>query len=459
MHYHSRALIALLAAGTLSSCTSVKTPDETGSVQECTGPAITERPDNQSVALGTEVRLEVGGTTCTDGEVPNYTWNLESQPVDSDLTAGDLITGDTGNVISVTPDVVGTYVVSVIASDDEGNVSSVVNVVIDVGATDAAPIADCGGNRTAEEDQRVDLDGSGSRDPEGAELEYAWTLASGPDCSALDAGSEAVFNGNTVTASVVPDCAGVFVMALAVSDGAQWSDAAYCSVSVAADDRAPVADAGDSDAHSPCTNHDFELNGFGSYDPEGATLQYTWTLVSAPSESTTTDLSFDDATLPNPVFTWDVVGEYTFQLQVFDGEHYSPPDIVTHTFTDTESNHIPVANAGADETINNEVDCTTASYTWTCESCPADEVDLDASASDDALDGDDLAFSWADPSGQLDFSSRYSPLTTVTTPSFETSYGSTTTRSWTVDLTVSDCADSDTDQVVITYNCTGEFTP
>jgi hypothetical protein len=82
-----------------------------------------------------------------------------------------------------------------------------------------APIADCGANMTAEANDRVDLDGSASRDPEGAALEYLWTLASVPDCSALTPGPDTVFNGNTASPSVVPDCEGSFVVSLAVSDG------------------------------------------------------------------------------------------------------------------------------------------------------------------------------------------------------------------------------------------------
>jgi hypothetical protein len=116
-------------------------------------------------------------------------------------------------------------------------------------------------------------------------------------------------------------------------------------------------------------------------------------------------------------------------------------------------------NAGADQTITATTECETASYVFTCEDCPSEDVELDGSASDDPVDGDEVDFLWSDASGELTISSRYSPVTEVLTPAFASSYNVTTTRSWEVMLTLSDCADSDTDSVNITYSCTGEYSP
>ncbi|MFZ5477833.1 MAG: PKD domain-containing protein [Myxococcota bacterium] len=430
----------------------------TGADASCSGPSLELAPEDQSTTTGSIVALSAKGKICNcDGDA-TLTWAVENAPVDSEIDTGDLNVNDPENV-SFTPDVPGTYVLSVTVTDSCGNSSNAELVIVNVTSSNSPPVADCGDNLVAEADQRVDFDGSASRDPEGAELEYSWAVSSVPDCSAVQPGTEAMFNGGTSTPSMVPDCAGVFVVALVVSDGEQWSEADYCSVTVASGDEIPIADAGASATESACAPHDYELNGYGSYDPEGQELTYQWTVVSVPSGSGAGDDDFSDATAPNPTFSWDVVGTYTFQLQVYDGANYSAPDIVNLTFVDESENSPPIANAGEDQTIDEEAECETASYEWTCEDCAPVEFDLDGSASDDPVDGDDLDFYWADPSEELTFGSAYSAITTATTPSFPSEYGAATTHTWEVELSVSDCADTDTDRVQLTYTCTGEYSP
>jgi len=460
MFRFARTLIAYSACGALLACTQkdagLNPVDDSGS-QTCAGPSVTSVADNQSITLGAMVSLSVDGKVCGDGS-PTYTWTVESAPVDSAIDTGDLDLTDP-KAPSFLPDVVGTYVLAVSVSDSEGTASAPSYVVVEVASGNSAPVADCGANLTAAARERVTLDGSASRDPEGARLTYNWTLASAPECSALRPGTDDVFEHTTAAPSVVPDCAGTFLVGLAVSDGEQWSAVDYCSINVAADNRPPIADAGTTSVLSPCTAQTYQLNGWGSYDPEGQGLSYRWTLLSAPAGSTTSDANFDDPTLANPIFSWDVIGAYTFQLQVNDGLQDSPPDVVTFTFQDAADNYIPIANAGADVSVSIEADCTTSSYTWTCEACAPEEIELDASASIDPVDGDELSFLWSEPTSSLTIASRSSAITTATTPSFDATYNTTLTRSWTVDLTVSDCADSDTDSLTVTYACRGTYTP
>ena len=446
------ALLAALGVGTLASCSQKDVTGADDSAASCDAPTLVAVSDDQSVTLGALVQLSTEARVCAEGD------SAESAPVESGIDSGDLDLTDPAAPTFV-PDVVGTYVLSVVATDSEGTRSAAEYIAVAVTSGNSAPVADCGPNLTAESGDRVVFDGSASRDPEGAALDYAWALASGPDCTALVVGADNVFEHTTSRASVVPDCAGVYVMGLTVSDGGAWSPVDYCSVTVGADNRPPVADAGQGGTLSPCTAQTYQLNAYGSYDPEGADLTYQWTLLSAPAGSTATDANFNDGTLPNPLFTWDVVGAYTFQLQVNDGVHASVPDVVIHTFQAPADNYVPIANAGADVTVAATSDCSTASYTWTCESCPVEEIDLDASASIDPVDGDELSFMWSETSSSLSFDSRYSAITTASTPEYAVTYGSPISRSWTIDLTVSDCADSDTDSLTVTYTCTGTYTP
>ncbi|MBM4366766.1 MAG: hypothetical protein FJ102_11170 [Deltaproteobacteria bacterium] len=445
------SLVLLLAA-----CQPVEPENNLTEVKDtCEQPTASLTEESLTASVGDRITLQGTGKPCTEGAELTPTWTVENVPVESDVDAGSL------NIDEVWQpyfecDAVGTYVVSLAVAEDGGGASLPVYAVIDCSSDNDPPVADCGDNQSAKVGDRVDLDGSASRDPEGAELSYEWALSSTPACSGLDAAD--VYNGSTALASIVPDCDGTYLVSLVVSDGENWSEPSQCAVTVAADNQPPIADAGDSEVLSPCTNEQYQLNGWGSYDPEGEELSYWWTVISAPTGSGADDTAFNDQTAANPYFQWDIVGDYTFQLQVYDGEQWGAPDVVTYTFVDVTENEKPIANAGDDQTITNEPDCETASYVFTCEDCPADSVTVDGSASTDD-NGDELDFYWTESTGELTVAAPFSPTTELTTPAFAAEYNTAITKTWTVDLTVSDCADSDTDQVTITYTCTGDYTP
>ncbi|HEX7120193.1 MAG TPA: PKD domain-containing protein [Longimicrobiales bacterium] len=90
-----------------------------------------------------------------------------------------------------------------------------------------APIADAGGDQEVVVGATVTLDGSGSSDPDGDAITYAWSLVSTPS------GSAATLSGATASApSFVADVAGTYTVELSVSDGAA-SDADTVSVTAA----------------------------------------------------------------------------------------------------------------------------------------------------------------------------------------------------------------------------------
>jgi len=419
----------------------------------CSGPVANAGADGTG-GIGATITLDGSASTVCDAASAVYIWSVESVPGDSDVDGGDLDLSDPAAPKFVA-DAVGTYVFSLVVSDSSGVTSAADLVVVTIEAGSSPPVASCGGNQSVEVGDRVNLDGTDSMDPEGAALTYNWALASVPDCSGL--GSNSVFNADQSVASFVPDCAATYVVGLAVSDGESWSDPAYCSITVGTGNQRPVADAGTSGDLSPCTEHNYELNGYGSYDPEGAALTYSWTLLEAPEGSSSTQANLSDASLPNPVFTWDVTGAYTFELRVTDGTLESAPDLVIVNFRDASENSVPIANAGADQSISRDTECETASYVFTCEDCPAEDVRVDATASADDVDGDDLAFYWSDSTETLTIENPSSPRTTIWTPSFASEYNVAQVRTWDVVLSVSDCADTAQDTVRITYTCTGTY--
>jgi hypothetical protein len=280
--------------------------------------------DNVSATLGTTVLL-TASAECTG----RWAWTLQHVPVGSALTDADL--GDnsspTAYATSFTPDVPGTYVLGVSVSDGD-RFGPVDVVVVDVDAGDLPPVADCGSPVGREAGESVLLDASASFDPEGAPLEFHWVLAGVPACSSLQkedfAGSE--------NAILVPDCDGVYTVALSVDDGLHASVVDYCTVDVATANDAPVADAGPGGAVRVCDGV-FVLDGYYSYDTETFDLVYDWRVLSTPPGSLATDAQIDDPTVAAPGFRPDQDGEYMFGLQVFDGLQWSAPDIAVYDLT------------------------------------------------------------------------------------------------------------------------------
>ena len=98
-----------------------------------------------------------------------------------------------------------------------------------------APMADAGANAIVDAGESVMLDGSGSTDPDGDELTYAWTLAT-PDGSAAELAA-----ADMAMPSFTTDVVGDYIAELTVSDG-EFSDSD--SVTINAVDPAAESGAG-----------------------------------------------------------------------------------------------------------------------------------------------------------------------------------------------------------------------
>ncbi len=241
------------------------------------------------------------------------------------------------------------------------------------GSASGVPVADAGQNQTIPFEGEVVLDGSGSYDPDGDALTYSWSFDSLPDGSALGEGLPSPNNsGEAVRPSFAPDTIGTYVLGLTVSDGTQTSAPDYVVITIEEPETLPVADAG-ADQSVP-VGATVTLDGSRSYDPDGLTLSYAWSVVQAPEGSavSTDTLSGGDGAAPS--FTADAKGAYILDLVVSNGLASSAPDAVNVTTTGADG--VPTANAGADIA---GYDCTT--------------IQLDASASADP-DGDALSYYW-----------------------------------------------------------------
>jgi len=181
-----------------------------------------------------------------------------------------------------------------------------------------APVADAGGNLGGKVGVVVNLDGSGSYDDDGDDLDYRWTIEAAPSGSHVKLSS-----ADKETAQLVPDADGTFQIGLVVSDGALDSDIDEISVSVTSGNGTPTASAGTD--QTVTAGDTVMLNGSASSDPDGDPLTYSWTLSTRPAGSAA---SLTSTSAERPSFTTDVAGQYEATLTVSDGVNSSSPDNV-----------------------------------------------------------------------------------------------------------------------------------
>ncbi|MGM0556939.1 MAG: PKD domain-containing protein [Myxococcota bacterium] len=289
----------------------------------CGPTSSNERPianiavDEDVVSLGEEVFLNGTGSADPDGDPLIFRWSLTT-PSGSMAQLGNA----RARRVSFIPDKEGDYTIRLTV--DDGALESSESVIISarVSDTNQAPVADAGIDITTEPEQTVQLDGTGSTDPDGDTLTYAWTIDSKPSESAVS-----LDDPSAAEPQFVPDVSGSYVFELEVTDpdGASDQDMVVVDVVQVNPNDPPVAEAGDPTTVEAGTQ--VTLDGSASTDPNGDTLTYLWAIDSAPSSSTATIENADQETT---VFTPDVEGEYILKLTVGDGDA-TDSDTVTIT--------------------------------------------------------------------------------------------------------------------------------
>jgi hypothetical protein len=309
--------------------------------------------------IGETVRLDGGESTDPDGDEITYSWTLTERPAGSTATLSGANTATPSFVV----DVNGRYVVRLLVSD--GTLTSQPASVI-INTQNSPPAANAGPDQSGRVGQTIQLDGSGSRDPDGDPLTYAWTFTSVPEGS-----STGIANASTINPSFVIDRPGTYVVSLVVNDGTATS--APDTVTITTENAPPVANAGPD--IGAAVGQTVTLDGSASSDPDFGTLSYQWSIVSKPAGSTAT---LGNPTDVRPTLAIDEAGDYVVQLIVNDGELSSAPDTVRVSTINTP----PVANAGQDRsalvgqtitlsgTGSSDVDGDELTYRWTILSKP-----------------------------------------------------------------------------------------
>lgn len=164
---------------------------------------------DQSVHAGDTVHLD-GSASFDDNTASTalaYSWTFSSKPAGS----GAVLLDDDSAQTSFVADLPGTYVADLVVTD-EGALMSAVDQV-EVSSNNLAPSAVAGDDQLVIVGNLVQLDGTGSTDPELDALTFSWSIASAP------AGSSAALNDPTAaTPTFVPDLEGLYVVTLTASD-------------------------------------------------------------------------------------------------------------------------------------------------------------------------------------------------------------------------------------------------
>lgn len=180
-------------------------------------PVANAGPDQAVRVLGEIVQLD--GTLSFDDNTANnslqYTWTLQARPIGSVAS----LTGAATPTPTMIVDVVGTYVVELVVTDELGQSSDA--DLVTISSENLAPTADAGPDKVTIVNVLTGLDGSGSVDPEGDTLGFSWTISNSPQGSTAN-----LVNSNSANPELVPDQTGQYEVTLIVSDaiGAGTSD-------------------------------------------------------------------------------------------------------------------------------------------------------------------------------------------------------------------------------------------
>ena len=320
----------------------------------------------QSVIANALVVLDGTGSTDANNDPITYKWSWGTKPTGS--TAA--LSSDTTAKPTFTADLAGTYVLTLVVNDGKTN-SDISAVTVTASVANAAPVANAGANQNVTVPVTVTLDGSTSSDANRDTLTYRWTLVSKPTGSAA-----ALSSATSAKPTFSADVAGVYVASLIVNDGALDSPVVTTTITAAAANSAPVANAGTN--QNVTTASVVTLTGAGSTDANLDTLTYIWSFASKPTSSTA---ALSSTSVVSPTFTADLAGTYVVNLIVNDGKVNSS-NVSAVTVTASAANSTPVANAGANQTVTRTGSPATITVT------------LNGTGSTDA-NGDTLTYLWA----------------------------------------------------------------
>ncbi len=323
-------------------------------------PPVAEAGSNINGAVNTSITLDGSNSLDPDGNITSYQWSQQSGPNVTINNSNQVIASFTATVAS-------TYIFRLTVTDNDGATNSD-EVSVLVNNSNLPPVANAGGDLNGNVNTLVNLDGTGSSDPDGSINGFQWAQQSGP--------SVTINNEDQALASFTPIEAGTYIFRLTVTDDNSATNSDQVTVTISSSANVtPVANAGDDINGS--INSLVSLDGTGSSDPDGSIITYQWIQRSGPSTT------IDDAHQAVASFTPTVPGTYIFRLTVTDNNGATNFDDISVLIDDTSTNLPPIADAGIDQ--NGQVN---------------EIITLDGSNSSDP-EGSTISFVWDQQSGPI----------------------------------------------------------
>jgi PKD repeat protein len=325
------AIHTYAAAGSFTVSLTVTDP---GGLTSSTSHVLAVAPANQpptasftASSVGLTTTVDASGSSDPEGRALGYAWDF-----------GDGATA-TGATSSHTYATAGTYTVTLVVTDP-GALTSSASRTITLAPANQPPTAafTAGGSGLT-----ATVDASGSSDPEGGALGYAWDFGDGATATGA-------------TSSHTYATAGTYSVALTVTDPGGLTATTSRSVTVAPPNQPPTAAFTSSSSNLTAT-----LDASTSSDPEGGTLSYAWNY----GDGTT-------GTGATPSHTYAAAGTFTVTLTVTDPGALT--NAVSHTVTVTAPvNQPPTAaftssssnlTATLDASTSSDPEGGTLSYAW-----------------------------------------------------------------------------------------------
>ncbi|WP_298609321.1 PKD domain-containing protein [uncultured Thiothrix sp.] len=327
---------------------------------------------NQTVLVNAEVSLDGSNSKDPDGDALTYAWRIISKPA----TSNSSLSNSTTIKPKILVDKVGDYVLGLIVKD--GSLTSVTDtMIIKVTAntaTNHAPIAQAGADRTASLGQVITLDGSASSDADNDALSYQWTLTTKPTNSAATLTTTTVAKTNLTL-----DKAGKYIASLIVNDGTLNSAVDTVVLTVPSSNEAPSVNLG-ADRNAAVTTLGTSAVSLPAtiLDPNGDTLSYQWAILSKPTTSALTNIQVDAQ--GNGSFIPDVLGSYELKLTASDGSLSGADSIILNVIK--ANTGAPIARSTdkylllgktivLDASTSSDPDNDTLTYKWVLKSAPS----------------------------------------------------------------------------------------
>ena len=257
----------------------------------------------QSVNENTAVTLDGSASKDSDGTITQYAWKQIAGPTVT-LT-GATTAKPTFTAPTITVDTALTFELTV---TDNSKATAKSSVIITVKNINVAPVANAGAAQSVNENTKVTLDGSASKDSDGTITQYAWKQTAGPTVTLTGATTAKP----TFTApNVAADTSLTFELTVTDNNGATAKSTVVITVKNV--NASPTANAGP--AQSVNENTAVTLDGSASKDSDGTITQYAWKQIAGPTVTLT------GATTVKPTFTAPNVAadtSLTFELTVTD---------------------------------------------------------------------------------------------------------------------------------------------